>query len=158
MAYTEKRKADRAKMAAELIEVATKAGATAAIDTEWPSERAVMIRIVAACGLQLNIDFDGDSPQPDTHVLSWHISRDFDTCLADAFSRVGSVSTVHFHKATSIADGFDDLCRIVTNGLTLAADGTAFDAAREATAIAKAGETAATRNARYAAWRDAEKA
>ena len=149
---TEKRKADREKMAAAVIALATECDATAAIDPDWPGERAIMLEIRAARGLCLNIDFDGDSPQPDVHVLSWHMSTDVDTCFADAF---GDLNRFHYRKATGVAHGFDELLRSIHTGLTLAASGEAFSAEREAAAIAKAGETAAQRNSRYDAWRTA---
>lgn len=156
---TEKRKADREKMAAAIIALATECGATAAIDPDWPGERAIMIRIQAARGLRLYIDFDGDSSQPDVYVLSWHMSTDVDTCFADAFSRGGRVplNSIHWRKATDVAYGFDALLTALRASLLQAQSGEAFSPEREAAAIAKAGETAAQRNARYDAWRTAER-
>ncbi|TPI86406.1 hypothetical protein [Mesorhizobium sp. B2-8-9] len=154
---TEKRKADRLQMAAEMEKLIVANGATferVEGGTLFPGPRAIHLNIKAARGLQLLIDLDGDSVQPDIHVLSWHFSGDTDACFADAFSgRFGTLNNYHWRKATYIAEGFQALCLAVEYGLTLARDGRAFDAAREAVHIAENG-TAAERKKRWDIWRE----
>lgn len=146
---TEKKKADRMKMAGVVIALAQEHGAAASIDQDWPGERAVMVCIRADRGLCLNIDFDGESPQPGVHVLSWHMALDVDTCFSNSFGSAGcSINSYHFRKATDIAHGFDDLCATLSHRLDQVATGEAFSDEREAARIAEAGETAAQRNAR----------
>lgn len=153
---TERRKADRAEMARRVIECAKARGAGAEIDDIFNgSDRELWVNIRTVRGLCLTLDFDGDSPQPDTHVMSWHMATDVDTCFADDFAVIGDLNRLHFRKATSFADSFDDLLSTLDRGLALAETGAAFDNAREAAAIALAGETAAERCARYDAWRSA---
>ena len=152
---TERRKADRAKMAKVLQSIAIELGATATIKPAPLSRSGLWVEIEAPRGLCLTVSLKSDSPQPDTHVLGWHMSSDVDTCFGDEFWHVASLNPYHWRKATSVVDGFDALCDVVRRGLTLASTGQAFSAEREAAAIAKAGMTAAQRNARYDAWRSA---
>lgn len=150
---TERRKADREEMAAQLVALALECGAHAYVDETWPEKRAIMVCVEAARGLGFSLDFDGTSVQPDTHVVSWHIDgRKSDACLADAFLSVGSLNTCHYGKATTIAHGMGELRHYVRAGLELAASGAAFDAKREAASIAKNG-TFTERNARFEVWR-----
>lgn len=154
MPLTERRKADRAKMAQEIADLAPTMGANAVINPEGYSAvapRRVTVAIRAARGLRVDIDFDGETSIPDRHIVSWCIATDSDARLSDKFARYGSINPYHFGKATCFADGFDALCLAVEYGLECARDGSAFDAEREAAAIAKDG-TAAEREARWAAY------
>lgn len=155
---TERKKADRAQMATAVAMLAATHGATVEIEPEGVNSihpRAVVVNIRAPRGLLVSIDFDGQSCQPDVHVVSWHMATDVDTCLADAFVPCGGVNSYHHRKATDVAEGFEALCATLDKRLAMAADGSAFDDARMAAAIARAGETAAERCARYDAWRQA---
>lgn len=155
-ALTERRKADRLKMALELVALATSLGATAAIEPEGSITYApyrIVVRITAARGLRIAVDFDGKSCQPDVHVMSWHFDLNCDTCLSDRFGLLGTINLYHFRKATYVAHGFDALCLGLEYGLELARDGTAFDSVREASSIAENG-TAAERNARWKTYFD----
>lgn len=143
---SELRKADRAAMVAHVVRVVEECGATAIVEEMRPRE--TWINIAAARGLRLTLDFDGESWQPNVHVLSWHFSTDCDTCFADAF---GSLNRHHFRKATDTAEGMDELLSILRKRLEQAADGSAFSAEREAAAIAESG-TAAERRARFDEW------
>jgi len=147
MPLTEKRKADRAQMATAVAMLAASLDAHAEIEEMSPRE--VWINIRARRGLCLTVDFDGQSCQPDIHVVSWHMASDVDTCFADAF---GDLNPYHFRKATDIARGFDELCAVLTRGLEMARDGTAFSDERETAHIAEHG-AAAAREASFAAWR-----
>jgi len=156
---TEKLKADRKVMALKIKALAESLGATADIEWEEPTstfrKRRTIVHIKAARGLRLNVDLDGDSCQPDVHVLSWHIDLDTDARLADSF---GNINRHHFRKATYYGDGFEGLFGLegmVELGLCKARDGDAFSAEREAAKIAVEG-TAAERNARWAVWREEE--
>jgi len=160
MALSEKLKADRKVMALKLKALAEFLGATAEIQWEDPAstyyKRRTIVHIKAARGLLLNVDLNGDSCQPDVHVLSWHIDLDSDARLADSF---GNINQFHFRKATYFGEGFEGLWGIegqVELGLCKARDGDAFSAEREAAKIEVEG-TAAERNARWAEWREEER-
>jgi hypothetical protein len=121
---TEKRAADRKVMAAR-VEALLKE-----LNVEWepgefPGPREIKIDIKGPRGLCLSVDFDGDSWQPDVHVLSWHMSLDSDAQLSDARFG-GNVNPYHKHKATYIAHGIDDLIAKLRFGLELAISGDAF--------------------------------
>lgn len=159
---TERRKADRLKMAEIVRALAVECGAKAEIvDKPYGdlSPQEIVVKIVAPGGLRLGVDFDGKSCQPDVHVLSWHVdSSKADACLADAFAH--SLNRIHFHKATDVAYGFDALCDVLRRKLAMCADGTAYDPVRTAAAIAKYG-TFEERNeawARNKAERDRQRA
>lgn len=146
---TEKRQKDRLKMAYEVTKLAEAHGATVERqDFSGLKPRSIDLLITAARGLSLSLDFDGQSCQPDVFVLSWHFRGVTDACLADAF---GDLNRHHFRKATDIAHGFDDLMDILARRLAQAESGEAFDAEREAAAIACDG-TAAERQARFDAF------
>lgn len=149
---SEKKKADRAKMAEIVRALAVEMGCTAEIEDQPYgdiSPRMIMVRIRTERGLKINIDFDGQSCQPDIHVMSWHMSTRVDTCLSNAF---GDINPHHFRKSTDVAYGFDHLIRILSRKLEMARNGTAYDLEREARMIAKDG-TAAEREARFALYR-----
>lgn len=144
-ALTERKKADRAQMATAVAMLAASLGAAVEIEREGENSicpRRVMVGIRAARGLCVSVDFDGQSCQPDVHVISWHMSTDCDTCFADTFERAAGLNRYHFRKATAVAYDFDALLVSLAAGLELAQSGAAFDDAREAAAIAKRGETA----------------
>lgn len=140
---TERRKTDRAKIAEAVRALAVELGCTAEIDAApfgGMSPRMVMVRIRTDRGLQLHVDLDGDSIQPDVHVLSWHMASDVDTRLADAF---GDINPFHHSKATDVARGTAALLATIRRRLEQCADGSAYSAEREAAAIAKHGSAAA---------------
>lgn len=122
---TERKKADRAIMAERLIALAVECGAKAEIEDWYPRvhPRGVLVRIVGPRGLEVGIDFDGESSQPDTICLPWCISVDSNARLANTF---GDVNQFHHRKCTAFAEGFDDLLRQVRRGLELANNGAAF--------------------------------
>lgn len=126
MSLTEKRKADRQKMADALVVLAKELNAEAFIDPEWTgwNPREIMVCIKANGGLCLNVDFSGTSSQPDVYVLSWHMDTKSDNKLQPNFTL--SVNNYHFRKATDIGEGFEDMCRHVFRGLQKVQDGTAY--------------------------------
>ena len=122
--YSERRAADREKMAQIIEGIVQECGAISfREDAIGPHE--LWVKVEAARGLRVTVDFDGDSPQPDTYVLSWYMHYDSDARLnPSAFG--GDVHKLHGHKATYVAHGFDDLCQQLAKGLRLAASGEAF--------------------------------
>lgn len=152
-ALTERRKADRAKMAEKLATIALEYGATVEIEREGENSicpRRIQVSIVAARGLACGFDFDGESCQPDIYVNGWHMGLNTDACLSDRFP--GSVNNSHFRKSTTVRHGFDDLCDHVRQVLEMANAGTCFDAERESRHVAKNG-TWQESAARFEQWR-----
>lgn len=128
---TERKKADRLKMATDLEKLISKCGATFTREdgkpgSFWPGPREILFKISAAQGLELHLDLDGDSPQPDVHVLSWCVHHSSDAKLSDKFGKFGPLNNYHYRKATYIAEGFDALCLALEYGLESARDGSAF--------------------------------
>lgn len=144
-----RRKADRAIMAERVRALAVECGAKAEIKSTH-DPREIRVTIEAARGLLLSVDLDGASPIGESHVLSWHTNLETDARLSDRF---GDVNPCHYRKSTDIADDFESMLSILKRRLEQCADGSAFDADREARMIAKNGETAAERNARFARYR-----
>lgn len=124
---SERRKADREKMAQIIHALAIECGATAKIEHQpfgAMSPRMIMVNIESA-GVALGLDFDGDSSQPGTFVLSWHFATHGDQRkLADAPG--WSVNAYHRHKATDIVEGFEELKAVLMARLVALKDGTAF--------------------------------
>lgn len=129
---TERKKADRSAMLAAVIEIAEEQGAR--ILDQWeegerlgPRERGVYIR--GERGLAVTIDFDGQSCQPDIHVLGWHFARDADpdVKLKKGIFLGSEVNPFHQRKCTTVCEGFDSLTAMLTAGLTAARDGWAFE-------------------------------
>ncbi|WP_395175500.1 hypothetical protein [Roseibium alexandrii] len=149
---TEKRKKDRQTMATVLADLVRENGAEAEIRER--GKREIVVEIRTARGVCLNVDFDGESWQPDVHVLSWHTSIDSDACFK-SYAFGGSVNQCHRRKATDTAEGFDRLCTVVKRRLSQIANGSVFDLEFEQERIARDG-TAAERNAKreaaFAEW------
>ena len=128
--FTERRKADRTAMAKAVAAIAHEKGIAATITSEgdpsnYLGDRAVFVTLEGPRGLGLTIDFDGNSCQPDTHVLSWYIGTKHDTRFATGFAP--SINTIHRHKATDIAEGFEELCALLQCRLDAVANGSAFE-------------------------------
>ena len=121
------RKADRIFMAAALVALVKECGASCQVNPldSYPGEREKKVVIDTPAGLELTVDIDGDSRQPDVYVLSWHMNWQAEDRLNNA-TFGGDVNPHHFRKATYVAYGFDDLCRQLRKGLTMAIDRTAF--------------------------------
>lgn len=123
----ERRACDRKKMAEAIEKLVVECGSTfiRAAGEDDPGPHEININITAPEGLQLLVDFDGKSPQPNVHVLSWHMAFKATKRLNNA-TFGGNVNPHHFHKATYIAYGFEDLCTQLRSGLLMAKNGTAF--------------------------------
>lgn len=122
---SETRKADRLKMAALVIEQATRLGCKAHLEEAFKDHPSVTwVRIEAPGGLLLTVDFDGKSWQPNTHVLSWHMGFDSTRRLSPDYWPY--LNIVHFHKATDVASGFDALTELLERRLADAVAGTVY--------------------------------
>jgi len=127
MELSERRAADRKKMAALLEQVITECGATfeRREGGQFPGPRNIRLEVSAAQGLQVAVNLNGDSRRPGTYLLSWNMEIGATAELNDA-TFGGSVNPHHRHKASYVAHGFDDLCVQLKRGLDLAASGEAF--------------------------------
>lgn len=151
---SERRKSDRAKMATELASLIRGYGYEPEIEKEGESEaypRAWIVALTTARGLCCRFEFDGESCQHDVYVNAWHMSLNTDACLSDRFP--GSVNQAHFHKSTTVAEGFESLKGHVIAVLEGDRDGRIYDADREAAQIAKSG-TWQEKAARFEQWRN----
>ncbi|MDO8414830.1 MAG: hypothetical protein Q7S87_01315 [Agitococcus sp.] len=109
-------------MAETISTIAADCGATVTCEA---GPREISLDVATPDGLQVCVEFDGRSLQPNIYVLSWHMDFKSSKRLnPDTFG--GNVNTCHFKKATYVAYGFEDLCDQFTFGLLLAKDGRAF--------------------------------
>lgn len=118
---TERKKADREKMAAMLAEAVTTAGGQATIDLDWGDSRELMVRIVAPGGAYVNVDFDGSTIQPDVHVATWNTPRGVFIHPA-----MGDVNPHHYGKATRVEHGIDRLIARLVNDIEIFATGNGY--------------------------------
>lgn len=128
---TERRKADRMAMIVGVEDLLKRLGVQYQRTEAELAEicpRRLSVELTLPKGLQLTVDFDGDSPQPDCHVLSWHMSTASSACLSNVFQ---SVNNYHFQKATDIAEGYAMLLAVLEDRIAAAQDGTAFSIERE---------------------------
>jgi hypothetical protein len=127
---SETRKADRAKMTAAILALAAKLGITADVGMREGEStlapRMTMIHLEDAKGLCITVDFDGQSPQPNTYLLSWHIASNSMETLSDAFAGSSAVNPHHRLKATQVAYDFEWLCILLEAGYAKSADGSAY--------------------------------
>lgn len=118
---SERRHADRCQMAAELTALAELLGAT--VETTSEHARHIRLDITAKHGLLTSVELDGQSWQPDIHVIPWHLAHTCQEKLSPAF---GQVNPYHFRKATHVAYGWAQLLQDIERGLSSAADRSAF--------------------------------
>jgi hypothetical protein len=125
--FSERRAADRKKMATAIEQLVVECGSTFTREEggAYPGPHVININITSPGGLELTVDFDGKSPQPNVHVLSWHMGFKANKRLNNA-TFCGDVNQAHFRKATYVARGFDDLCVQLRAGLLMCKDGTAY--------------------------------
>ncbi len=124
--YTERKKADREKMAAIVEAIAATHGATTERPDWFPEiyPRGVMVSITTPGGLNVSVDFSGESTQPDVFVLSWHMATDSSLLISGRFSY--HVNEYHRGKATDICEGFDALTETLSTRLACIASGEAY--------------------------------
>jgi hypothetical protein len=138
---TERRKADRAKMANTLAELIRSFAIEPTIEREGESSmhpRAWVVGLQTVNGLRCGFDFDGQSCQHDVYVNAWNLGLHTDKLFADGFPG-GTINPHHFAKCTTVAYGFDALCQHVRDVLEKDRDGTLYSAEREAANVAKSG-------------------
>lgn len=107
---TERRKADRRAMADALTRRMQAIGAT--VTEEEPMSlraRRIRLQVRTAGGAVCWPEFDGDTTQPDVHVITWNIHHDAPRDLRFV-SWWGDVNPFHFRKMTRVCRGFADLC------------------------------------------------
>lgn len=106
---TEKRKADRAKMAAMVQELCLELGAT--VERE-ERNREIHLRIELGAAT-VGIEFDGGpfNSQPDVFCMPWNVNRRSDKRFSPAFGRAvgATVNESHGRKCMGFADGIDAL-------------------------------------------------
>lgn len=124
---TERRKADREEMARQIRALCVELGAEIERTEEPP--RGFLLRIETPGGLCAWVGLSGDSLQPDVHVIPWHTRGA--ARLVPAF---GEVNPYHFGKATHVAHGWPALLANLRRGLTMARDGSAYQAPQPAAA------------------------
>lgn len=122
---------DRQKMAQELQALAAECGVACSRVERDTDPRAIRLNFEAPQGLCVTVSLDGDSWQPDVHVLSWYMAGGATAQLSDAVFG-GNVNPYHRQKATYIASGFADLLVKLRKGLLLAVEGRAFLPEKEA--------------------------
>lgn len=127
---TERRQADRARMADAVADLARTYGLRAEIVPGQAGQRHTEVRISGPHTLGLTVRLDGSSPhpEPDTYVLSWHMkprSAEGAGWLLKP-SEFQNVNPYHGTKATDIARGWDQLGRVLTLRFRSIASGAAF--------------------------------
>lgn len=134
MILTEKRKADREKMAAGVTELVTSLGMTverdaSGLDGTVYEGRRVSLELAGPRGVTVGVDFDGKSCQMDVYVLTWntplHNKGADRVCFTANFGDM--VNKFSRDKSTRIAYGFDHLQQILRTDIAKLNDGSAFD-------------------------------
>ncbi len=122
---TERRKADRAIMALQVVDLASEYGLAAWHRPEQPGTRRTAVDLSGPHGLKLTVRFRGDSPQtvPGTYVLSWYGVEPGWRLDPHAF---GNVNPYHGDLATDVARSFPHLRALLRDRFTVIADGSAF--------------------------------
>lgn len=115
---TERRKADREKMAREVEALATRQG-WQAFRCEYAAPGDIRINLVGPRGLAVSVEFESRAGMPDNFCLAWHFDFKEETrnpgpppaLLSDDFGRYqGSpVNGTHRRKCTAFAHGIDTL-------------------------------------------------
>jgi hypothetical protein len=133
-ALTSRRKAERAEMARQVVDLAREHGLTAEHKSEQPGTRRTAVYLAGPHGLKLTVEFDGAARNglgqsaSDVYVLSWHGVNE---CARLDPSWFGSVNPYHGHKATDVAHGFEALMRVLRVRFAAIAGGYAFILASE---------------------------
>lgn len=127
---SETRKSDRPKMAGLVADLAVTRNCSVSVTTggDYPGPRRTIVGIKAPGGLCLGVDFDGDSSQPNVHVLSWNVALGSPAKLSPSVFGQG-INPYHFRKATDVAHGMLELLDILDFRLAQAENGTAYQAA-----------------------------
>lgn len=122
---TEKRKADRLYMAAELEKLCAQHGVRFERREGGPfSPRRIQFQLWVGEYLSVYLDFDGQSISPDRHVLHWAMDGVDQLYMNPSFFE--SVNQYHGHKATVFRSSFSRLCEHIEAVVEGVANGTAF--------------------------------
>lgn len=122
---SEKRKADRIKMATILRDTVLEMGGKCEI-VDWAEKydrpsRRIMCEIEAPGGATIWVSFDGDTSQPNTFVATWNTRGKL-----WLHPSMGAVNPHHWSKLNRVAYGFTHLLMIITNDLASFADGSGY--------------------------------
>ena len=119
-----RRKADREALANCIKQTAADFG----FEVTWEPERdrEIVLDVATTRGLHAMVIIDGRSVQPDVHCIHWHVRSPFDSKLEPAYWGRERLNTVHYGKATDIADSFDELVNLFRMRFTAIANGRAF--------------------------------
>lgn len=155
---SESRKADRAAMASQVETLCDELGVEHE-RSDYMDAGDIGIEIHGPRGLDVRVEFERRTSQPNVFCLAWNIGLRSDARLADFFSLTqnSDVNQYHHSKCTAFAHGFAELLTMLRDGLVAAKEGYAFDLKREAAHIAKDG-TWQARMAQWDAWRAEEDA
>lgn len=125
MTYTAQRKAERAAMALQVVDLASEHGLAAWHQPEQNGTRLTSVDLQGPHGLQVTVRFQGypGGTARDTYVLSWHGVEDGWRLDPRAFQ---TVNKFHGRKATDVAHGFDTLYVLLDRRFRRISDGTAF--------------------------------
>lgn len=135
MSFSERRKADRQKMA-DAIEgdwISAPGFTCERLDPAPLSPRGIWLELSSPRGACVTIDFDGESPQPDVHVVSWHMATDSDARFSACFA--SSRNDYHKRKATDVAYGFVALRELMNRRISALQSGDAFEPQSQEVAV-----------------------
>lgn len=122
---TEKRKADRLFMAAELEKLCGKHEVRfERREGDFLSPRRIKFQLWVGEYLSVYLDFDGQSRSPDQYILHWMMNGVDQLYMDTSFFE--SVNKYHGQKATAMRCSFSGLCYHIETVIGGAANGTAF--------------------------------
>lgn len=133
MPLSETRKADRAKMADIITELATSLGVTvtrdeSGLDNTIYEGKRVSLELYCARGVTLGVNIEVQATKG-VYVLTWNTPIDHGpedrVCFAAGFGDM--VNKFNRNKSTRIAYGFDHLQQILRTDIGKLNDGSAFD-------------------------------
>jgi len=122
------RKADRAKMAAYLVELVESAGFTATVTHEWPAapSRETMVRIEAGDAF-VGVDF-GPLEATNGYIVPWNTRNGARFSSAFGVAVGAQVNRFHGHKCMgAYVPDFGLTCTYVNRALRCIRDGKAFE-------------------------------
>lgn len=122
---TEKRKADRIKMANILRDVVIEHGGTCEI-VDWAEKfgtpsRRIMCEIVAPGGAEIWVSFDGDTSYPDTFVATWNTRGKL---WINPY--MGDVNRHHWSKLNRVCYSFEQLLLVIARDMDDFASGKGY--------------------------------
>lgn len=137
---TETKKKDREEMTRKIQALCERLGVAFEVCPILTRDREIMLHIQHPSGLRLSHDFNGDSTQPDTYVITWNIEQQVKARFSDDLGHLcghDSINPYHRCKATCIAHGFDDLIMHLEEVFNLTNAGSVFLPESEAITLTK---------------------